>query len=176
MFDPEACLAELDRLELPDGRRERGAARQRRRAARPVAESPDRAQAIGAAVERVELAERGQRAVTASAPLARRHSATSSSKIAADARRQSTPCDVSRTSRRRVPRIGLALHVSESHQFVEHLTRGLLGDPEPAAEFARRRFRPADRLERVAVCRPQVRVPALGEAPVELLDRGPAGP
>ena len=38
MFDPEACLAELDRLELPPERRERRPARQRRRAARPVAE------------------------------------------------------------------------------------------------------------------------------------------
>ena len=41
MFDPEACLAELDRLELPPRRRPRGPARQRRRAARPVTDDPE---------------------------------------------------------------------------------------------------------------------------------------
>ena len=52
MFDPEACLAELDRLELPPEAASGRAARQRRRAAR----------ATRSAVARRRTARRGRRA------------------------------------------------------------------------------------------------------------------
>ena len=66
--------------------------------------------------------------------------------------------------------IGLARHVAQALEPRDRLRRCLLGHPQPAPELARRRAARADRLQREAVQRARVGVPAPGEVRVELVD------
>jgi hypothetical protein len=58
-------------------------------------------------------------------------------------------------------------------QPLDRLARGLLGHAEPPSDLGRRRAVQPDRLQREAVRRPGVRVPAPGQLGVQLVDDRP---